>query len=400
MQQSSLDILADLLQRYVGEIGRSAHSYAEVCNRGAPSAEDLVGLLLFWRWHSINSLWDPAEAEDVSYSYRCSACYVRRCWSADPCRAAANQDVCCGTRTLEVGRCSGYSDRLRWRNFSLPQLRAKGLAQEPAPPAVELAGIEPCAGKNGQPIPEPCRVDCAALGATNAARLRGWNGDAGDGTEGHGGGPPGCSQLHPRPGMHGSVLPPPPPQCIACTRRQSNTAEQRGWSSGLPASPYQARWFVRRWRAKADMPAYGELILADIRRPPAAAAYDSLWLPVSSSTEHILRLAPFQLQGACVREDWTHKSVMIASRGAIHHSTVFTERSTPCAPPQVQAEDPFAHVLPAYPVRRTPNWPPSFQQKGEVHSRLLLLTPRALGFRTPRPTMRPPRRQLTMSHLD
>lgn len=44
MQQSSLDILADLLQRYVGEIGRSAHSYAEVCNRGAPSAEDLVGL--------------------------------------------------------------------------------------------------------------------------------------------------------------------------------------------------------------------------------------------------------------------------------------------------------------------------------------------------------------------
>lgn len=78
MQQSSLDILADLLQRYVGEIGRSAHSYAEVCNRGAPSAEDLVGLLLFWRWHSINSLWDPAEAEDVSYSYRCSACYVRR----------------------------------------------------------------------------------------------------------------------------------------------------------------------------------------------------------------------------------------------------------------------------------------------------------------------------------
>ncbi len=42
MQQSSLDILADLLQRYIGEVGRSAQSYAEVCNRGTPSAEDLV----------------------------------------------------------------------------------------------------------------------------------------------------------------------------------------------------------------------------------------------------------------------------------------------------------------------------------------------------------------------
>lgn len=42
MQQSSLDILSDLLQRYIGEIGRSAHCYAETCSRGTPSAEDLV----------------------------------------------------------------------------------------------------------------------------------------------------------------------------------------------------------------------------------------------------------------------------------------------------------------------------------------------------------------------
>ena len=43
MQQSALDVLSDLLLRYIGEIGATAHSYAELSNRANPSADDLVG---------------------------------------------------------------------------------------------------------------------------------------------------------------------------------------------------------------------------------------------------------------------------------------------------------------------------------------------------------------------
>lgn len=43
MQQSALDILSDLLLRYIGEIGATAHSYAELSHRVSPSADDLVG---------------------------------------------------------------------------------------------------------------------------------------------------------------------------------------------------------------------------------------------------------------------------------------------------------------------------------------------------------------------
>lgn len=42
MQQSALDILSDLLLRYIGEIGATAHSYAELSHRAAPSADDLL----------------------------------------------------------------------------------------------------------------------------------------------------------------------------------------------------------------------------------------------------------------------------------------------------------------------------------------------------------------------
>ena len=128
MQQSSLDILADLLQRYIGEIGRSAHCYAEVCNRGTPSAEDLVGFVLHWRWHLVGSdcpqttrYWGPAEERREQHtSSCCSACYVCRCQSAGPCEAAANQDICCRTRMLGLDRCSVSFGRLRSRNVSRP----------------------------------------------------------------------------------------------------------------------------------------------------------------------------------------------------------------------------------------------------------------------------------------
>lgn len=43
MQQSALDILSDLLLRYIGEIGATAHSYAELSHRASPTADDLVG---------------------------------------------------------------------------------------------------------------------------------------------------------------------------------------------------------------------------------------------------------------------------------------------------------------------------------------------------------------------
>ena len=42
MQQSALDVLSDLMLRYVGEIGATAHGYAELSNHTTPSADDLV----------------------------------------------------------------------------------------------------------------------------------------------------------------------------------------------------------------------------------------------------------------------------------------------------------------------------------------------------------------------
>ncbi len=42
MQQSALDVLSDLLLRYIGEVGAIAHNYAELSNRTNPSADDLV----------------------------------------------------------------------------------------------------------------------------------------------------------------------------------------------------------------------------------------------------------------------------------------------------------------------------------------------------------------------
>ena len=71
--------------------------------------------------------------------------------------------------------------------------------------------------------------------------------------------------------------------------------------------------------------------------------------------------------------------------------SLFNLRSPHLTSPRLQAEEPFTHVLPAYPVRRTSMWPPSFQQKGEVPSRPPSLT---LPL-----TMWLPRRQLTVPHL-
>ncbi len=42
MHESALDILSDLLLRYIGEIGATAHNYAELSNRTNPSSDDLV----------------------------------------------------------------------------------------------------------------------------------------------------------------------------------------------------------------------------------------------------------------------------------------------------------------------------------------------------------------------
>lgn len=44
MQSSSLDILSDLLLRYIAEIGRSAHTYADSASRACPNADDVVRL--------------------------------------------------------------------------------------------------------------------------------------------------------------------------------------------------------------------------------------------------------------------------------------------------------------------------------------------------------------------
>lgn len=41
-QTSSLDILSDLLLRYIAEIGRSAHSYADCAQRSCPNADDVL----------------------------------------------------------------------------------------------------------------------------------------------------------------------------------------------------------------------------------------------------------------------------------------------------------------------------------------------------------------------
>lgn len=45
-QKSSLDILSDLLLRYIAEIGRSAHAYADCAQRACPNADDVLKGLL------------------------------------------------------------------------------------------------------------------------------------------------------------------------------------------------------------------------------------------------------------------------------------------------------------------------------------------------------------------
>jgi Bromodomain associated len=42
MQQSALDVLSDLLLRYIGEMGSTTRSYSELGHRMAPTSEDLV----------------------------------------------------------------------------------------------------------------------------------------------------------------------------------------------------------------------------------------------------------------------------------------------------------------------------------------------------------------------
>jgi Bromodomain associated len=42
MQQSALDVLSDLLLRYIGEIGSTTRSYSELGHRMTPTSDDLV----------------------------------------------------------------------------------------------------------------------------------------------------------------------------------------------------------------------------------------------------------------------------------------------------------------------------------------------------------------------
>ena len=41
-QESALDILAELMLRYAGEIGAAAHGYAELANRSVVTISDVV----------------------------------------------------------------------------------------------------------------------------------------------------------------------------------------------------------------------------------------------------------------------------------------------------------------------------------------------------------------------
>jgi Bromodomain associated len=45
MQQSALDVLSDLLLRYIGEMGATTRSYAELGHRTEPTADDVVRIV-------------------------------------------------------------------------------------------------------------------------------------------------------------------------------------------------------------------------------------------------------------------------------------------------------------------------------------------------------------------
>lgn len=47
LQVSSLDVLSDLLLRYITEVGTAAHTYAELANRSEANPLDVVSLGAF-----------------------------------------------------------------------------------------------------------------------------------------------------------------------------------------------------------------------------------------------------------------------------------------------------------------------------------------------------------------
>jgi hypothetical protein len=72
-------------------------------------------------------------------------------------------------------------------------------------------------------------------------------------------------------------------------------------------------------------------------------------------------------------------------RGCLWLTITQRLQSWPCQPmissSLAQEEVPFAHTLPPYPVQRTPNWPPTFEQRKEVCERTaadVMLLPSAL----------------------